>query len=441
MMMNRALRYNVKLARLLGSALLLSVFWAPSQAAAQCCGCVDTVQDELENQWFDDSDSTTKVVRRHVEGEFTSDKQYLVGLFWEDNILPSMMAIAEQISAVALYQAQIIGSFFDAEQQMDTQRRLQRLQAQAHKDYRPSEGLCEFGSNAKSLAASARKGEVNAAVMARRSKDRSLGAAGTVAAAGEGVDSVYRLEQFKTTFCDPANSSGALALICDDDTFDPDRANRDVDYVRVFAEPLTLDVDFTDIEATPQEADILAMAANIYNDKPFSRHVQGDDLKSGQSAFNAAQESYMDMRAVVAKRSVAENSFNAVAAMKSAGSGASRAYMEGVLQELGAGSAAEIGKILGDVIVDENGQPAVKKVNPSYYAQMEILTKKIYQNPDFYTNLYDSPANVGRKGAAMQAVELMQKFDMLESYLRQEAIASMMLELAVVEMQKEEGAQ
>ncbi|MCB1562971.1 MAG: hypothetical protein KDJ75_05290, partial [Alphaproteobacteria bacterium] len=136
---------------------------------------------------------------------------------------------------------------------------------------------------------------------------------------------------------------------------------------------------------------------------------------------------------VLAKRSVAENSFNAITSMKATGTGGSRDFLAALLEELGVGttgSPPDIDKLLGQ---DSSGNP----INPSYYAQMEILTKKIYQNPDFYTNLYDTPANVDRKGVALQAIALMQKFDMFKSYLRSEANLSVLLELAVMDLQEE----
>ena len=49
--------------------------------------------------------------------------------------------------------------------------------------------------------------------------------------------------------------------------------------------------------------------------------------------------------------------------------------------------------------------------------------------------MIDKPANVLRKGVALQAIGLMQKFDMLESYLRSEASLSVLLELAVMDLQ------
>jgi hypothetical protein len=66
---------------------------------------------------------------------------------------------------------------------------------------------------------------------------------------------------------------------------------------------------------------------------------------------------------------------------------------------------------------------------------MEILTKKLYQNPSFYTELYDKPANVDRKLVSMQAIDLMQRRDIYRSVLRSEAILAVMLETALSEQQ------
>ena len=63
---------------------------------------------------------------------------------------------------------------------------------------------------------------------------------------------------------------------------------------------------------------------------------------------------------------------------------------------------------------------------------MEVLTKKLYQNPSFYTELYDKPANVERKRVALQAIDLMQKRDIYQSLLRSESILSLMLETDVM---------
>ena len=66
---------------------------------------------------------------------------------------------------------------------------------------------------------------------------------------------------------------------------------------------------------------------------------------------------------------------------------------------------------------------------------MEVLTKMIYQNPNFYTELLDKPANVALKEVALQAADLMQKRDTYRSLLRSEAIIATMLETALMEEQ------
>ncbi|HEY8190408.1 MAG TPA: hypothetical protein VIF12_06955, partial [Micavibrio sp.] len=138
----------------------------------------------------------------------------------------------------------------------------------------------------------------------------------------------------------------------------------------------------------------------------------------------ANQQIYMDMRSIAAKRSVAEQSFQAITAMKSRGAtnaAETAKYLRGALRELGVPSDAEADSILGG--------------DPSYYAQMEVLTKKIFQRPQFFSDLYDKPANVARKGVAIQAISLMQSQDMYKYDLRTEALLAVLLELQVSKAQ------
>ena len=107
--------------------------------------------------------------------------------------------------------------------------------------------------------------------------------------------------------------------------------------------------------------------------------------------------------------------------MKTEGTVGSKEFIVSYLEELGM-PPGDINAFVGE--------------NPSYHAQMEILTKKAYQSPLFYTNLYDKPTNVERKGVAMQAIGLMQKFDLFKSNLRTEASLSVLLELSVEQLQR-----
>ncbi|MDB2682775.1 hypothetical protein N9Z27_00810 [Alphaproteobacteria bacterium] len=420
------------------------VLTTPQKAsAAQCCNCPDRVEAESAKQWetgptpAGDTKSWPTVQRlvTHSTSELAAQRIWMISVFWEDNVLPAMMLMSEQLTAVAIKQAQIIGSFIDAKHQMETQQVLQKMRAQAHKDYQPSVGMCEFGTGIKSLAASERRAEYNAYLLSQRAQDRHLGNAFTSARTGVDSDRENRIEQFKSTYCDTADNNNGLSLLCDGGSAEPIRRNRDIDFARVVGFPLTLEVDFTNTDKSDDEEDILALSSNLYGHEVFSRpgakSLKGEEDKKG--VLSEMQKHYMDARSIIAKRSVAENSFNAITAMKSEGTEGSEKFLKAILSELG------ISDDEADAQLSDNVTPADHLLGdkPSYFAQMEVLGKKIYQNPDFYTNLYDKPANVERKKVAMQAIGLMQKFDLFKSYLRHEASMSVLLELAVIDLQDE----
>ncbi len=422
-------------------SLLLSVFVIsatitittnPKQAEAiccsDCCTCtVSTVPTDLVN-WVQD----LITINLHIWLQMLFHR-----LMWVDwtlfqaYILPMFMQMGSQLSAVGTHQVMAIGMFFDAQEQMETQRLLQQLHARANKDYQPSRGMCEFGTRIQSLASSERIGEANLRILSERSTDRFLGNKDTSAAGGTAGDVTVRLDQFQSVYCDSRNNNNSLAYICPevalsatpapDDTV-IERFNRDIDYQKTIENTLTIDFDLS-AGGTPStgDEDVLAMANNLYGFDAFDRADPAALQNLPDDELSSAQEAYLAMRAVVAKTKVAENSFNALVAMKGAGTDGSREFIDAYLQELGV-PAAEIDQFLGE--------------NPSYHAQMEILTKTAYQSPLFYTNLYDKPANVKRKEVAMQAIGLIQKFDLLKSYLRTEASLSILLELSVQQLQR-----
>ena len=92
------------------------------------------------------------------------------------------------------------------------------------------------------------------------------------------------------------------------------------------------------------------------------------------------------------------------------------------IQNLGYGSN-EVVDYLG-INADDWG---TESADLGQYATLEILAKKLYQNPKFYSDLYDTPANIKRKSAALKAFELMLDRAIYESELRQELAMSVLL--------------
>lgn len=367
-----------------------------------------------------------------TENEFVIHREWMVKVFFEAHILPALMLFAEQITAMAMHQVSVIGAFLDAKHQMETQRLFQQMMAQAHKDYHPSEGMCVFGTNMRSLAASDRNMDLSAATFAARGVQRELLAKDAVATNGSSTDILSRLKQFRDIYCNPKDNGKGLENLCPS-PMDATRTNKDIDYTATFDAPLTLKVDFTqdgNIDhqdnkhvqtLSGDEEDIIALSANLYahNVAPY---IPLSLLSKKRGILNQeGMAHYMNIRAIAAKRSVARNTFASIMAMKSQGEKEVQPYLFALVKEMGITDEEELKKYLGD--------------RPSYYAQMEILTKKLYQNPNFYTELYDKPANVERKNVSMKAIELMQKRDIYRSILRSEAILSVMLETALADEQ------
>ncbi len=439
-----------------------------SKSANACCWACPSYDCRGASDIIDRAHSS---IRDNTQDEFMDDlgefETWLVEVMFEGQFVEATANMITQMSSVAVYYTGIIGAFFDAQIQMDTQRLFRKLQFEAHKDYRPSEDFCWFGTNVRSLAASEAIGNFNALALSKLSLDRQLGVFGTSSAAGADNDYKARWNQFVKTYCDGgdnnrSSSSTGLELACDHDgrggsndvgASNNNRLNRDIDYIRLVEEPRTLDVDFTndtldsenivivdDYFEPGDEEDIIAMSKNLYGHNVLSRDISGVLMKSDN-----AKKLYLSLRSVVAKRGVAQASFNAIVAMKSAGTTdkdpldviiyaadprdttpsirllkQTRRYMAAIMRELLPSSEVS-GVETGANIFDLIGY------NPSYYSQLEILAKRIYQNPDFYANLYDTPANVSRKKVAMKAIELMIDRAIYESQLRREMNISVLL--------------
>jgi len=358
-----------------------------------------------------------------IYSEFLALEDLLLNSFFKQRLLPAMMHMTEQMAATAMEQVFIIGAYFDAANTLEVQRLQQKLTAEAHRDYQPSMAMCVFGTNVRSLSEAERTAEVNSFVLNQRSMDRQLGNKGGPAPDGAYQDVDTRIAAFKTRYCDIKDNNGGFRKLCNEASAPAATQNKDIDFGRALGRSLSLDLNFTDTSASDDEQNVLALANNLYGSTLMARLPEG--------MFNKGQnpQAALDVRALVAKRSVLENSFNTFVGLRSAGSEQSKTdtypYMKNVLKALGLTEDDEIKQYLG------------ASERPSYYAQMEILTKKLYQSPTFFANLYDKPVNVDRQGAAMQAIGLMQDFDTWQSYLRTEASLSILLELEIINMQQD----
>jgi hypothetical protein len=336
----------------------------------------------------------------HFERLSESLKAYWVG---------GLMLMAEQFSVSMMNQVQSIGLFLDAKHQLETLRIQQQRAAVAHKDYHPSEQMCTFGTFARDLGATERRAHLTRAVVSQKMIDRETHAGDTMGRSNVS-DSMSRLKKFREKFCDPEDNGSGLKLLCPNPP-PANMRNRDIDFTRTLDQPLTLDVNFTDTTVTDDEEAILALVDNLF------MHDPTPDIPESNLDQTRFRYQYMNMRSIIAMRGVARNSISNLIALKSASpenAGSNAPYLKALMRDMGL-NPQEIDEFLGK--------------NPSYHAQMELLTKKLYQTPAFYTALYDKPANVERIRTAMRAIKVMHDRDIHAAMLRREMLLSMILEM------------
>ncbi len=368
-----------------------------------CCPCRKPINDNH------------KKIRAHVTDEFIKHRDWMIDELFTKHILPAMALMTSQLATISIQQVQTVGSFFDAKHQLETQQLFQQLMAEAHRDYQPSEGLCEIGTNVRSLAASSRKSDLGYVAFANRIMARALRSNDTLSGGGANFDIKSRVNTFIKKHCNKTDNGNGLNRLCEKGGGQKSRINKDTDFTRTIESKLTLDVDFTKDgagKATDDEEDLFAFMSNIFGHKPtplISKRILAD----GNGNPRVEAHRYMNLRSLAAKRSVAQNSFAAMVSERAKGDKEVAPYLKKIVTELGI-KDEDVHELLGE--------------EPSYFAQMEVLTKKIYQNPTFYTELYDKPANVLRKGASIRAIGLMQDRDIYKSLLRSEAVLSVLLE-------------
>jgi hypothetical protein len=370
-------------------------------------------------------------------GQQDLQQYYYTNSLWP-KIQNALKSLADEIRNPALLAMGTRGAFVDAQTFIQTETSLGKQTSQSIIVETASDQICRFGTLSRSLAESDDKSRVVQVGLANQMLQREVMRDGLASAFEKGVggklgrtsDKAARFAQYETTFCDPKLSNGAAKCQTTSDT----RQNRDIDASRSLYNPLTLNLDFSSTglnTKTTDEENLMALASNLFaHDLPVSMGKADFDaiLKDDGKASDSRKEKLMEYRSIVAKRTVAQNSFAALAAMKAEGSGGSATYMKQMVGYLGLGAA---------------DQTALLGNNPSYYAQMEFLTRKIYQSPEFYANLMESNANISRQQSAMEGIGLMQDRDIYNSLRRSEMVLSTLLETYIVQQQtldKDKGA-
>ena len=361
-------------------------------------------------------------------------QSYYMNSLWP-RVETALKMLTDEFRKVIIFSTVAQGAMIDAQTLMQTLTSLQKQTTSSLISQTPSDQICRFGTLSRSLAQSDDKTRVvqmglSSQMMKRQLMQKNMASEfedEVGSKLGRTSDKISRFDQYKKSYCDPKDSDGTLGAGWCTATTDT-RRNKDIEITRSLYSPLTLNLDFSSDakngDMTVDEQNIIALANNLFaHDLPIN--MEKVDFKTmmanSDNISESRKELVMDYRSLTAKRNIAQNSFAALAAMKADGSAGASTYLKAMVAELG---------------LDASNQDALLGQNPSYNAQMELLTRKIYQSPKFYANLMESNPNVARQQTAMEAIGLMQDRDIHESLRRTEMALSTLLEMQVMRDQK-----
>jgi|GEM_PF-1315428 len=379
--------------------------------------------EQLPSNQKDNEDKPRKKIPYIIQGQIKADdinidsEDFIAAVSFssadfDGTYVGGIKQIANEMRNAVYLNITTIGAMLDARNLLDSLRSIQVSTVQTLKDYTTSDAVCRFGTLSRSVATADAVALKNQNAFSKILMDRDTQKKNSLYSdAGVGIYSM--VNNFRDKYCEISDNNGSLEGYCKAATATSDLFfNRDVDFTRVFDIPLTFDADFTDstpitpTNLSPDKQALIALFSNLSMVDPL--------MSSNGSYFDPRNNSLttQDARSINAIRTVTANSFAALVGEKTKVTSASANYMRDMIVKLGL-PAAEATKLIG--------------ANPSYFAQMEVLTKKIFQDPAFYANLYDSEANVDRQRVAMKAIELQQDRDFLESLRRREMALSVLL--------------
>jgi hypothetical protein len=308
------------------------------------------------------------------------------------------------------WDAAVKGSFFDGVNMMSATRDVQIQTSRTVQDYAPSEQICRFGTLSRSLAASDQRVATNQLILSEAAMGRNLGTVFSVGSSGRGEDNFNRLSAVAVAFCDRADNRDGLNQLCA--VIEDFKFNGDIDFTRTIDNKPTINADFTDTSLTHDEAKVISLGHHLYGHLQPGRRISRNELEEG----DRYAQYYQEFRSIAARRAAAQNSYAAIAALRASGSGASNDHITELMKQLG--------------ISEDNVKSFTRNnANASYDAQMEILTKKIYEDPDYYHGLMNGKANIKRIGTAMSAIELMQDRDIYKSMTRSEMLLAILIDM------------
>lgn len=388
-------------------AALLTVM-SPGDAQARCCVC-DMTDDNMS-----EANRIVDEVSDHVTDEHDTTRQQIADFenrliewfddWWDEQFRPSLEDLGEHWSTQILENARMLGTFFDAQNQIFVQNKLQQEMLKAGQRNEPHDYGCVAGTLSTGLtrAMQAEKAMRMALNIDANARNMHHVEGGNQFDFSMTQDSIWRWETFIDHFCDPMQNTLHLP------GRPPSGAPGDPGWPAPAIETCgnggalgwtipngdlmigqqLLDNETLDTEEELRTVHFMSMQLidpKILNPIPYTA-LEGS---TGKGALFERRTNY-------ARRFISKDMINSIIARRIPGSQA----------------PTEVRDLLLQSGVPVNQIPA--NWNPSYHEMMTLITKRRFWDPSYFVRLQNSPENAVRERAILSAFALMQERDFYE---------------------------
>lgn len=354
---------------------------------------------------------TEQVIKTHFYNKRDALEDWMYNDF-ADMIIEALQKKSQQVTENRRSETNTEATITDAEIAQESANEAGQEQVENARRFAPDPQLCAAATGARGLAASDAAGEKTADTATAAITKYHSYSGGTSTARGEGWEKEVRLKSCVDTYCDPEDHGGNVQALGIPKTGGNRRINADIDYAGTLAIPLTIDAEAASGSTGMQ--DVLEMSKNLYGSDMF---YDITPQRLNAQLFN--------IRQIQAKRNLLLNSFMSQVGMKAKGEASTAPQTIAAFKKLG----------LPDEIIQRDLKGA-----PSYHALMEVLTKKMYQDGNFYIDIIKNPEAIDRTNAGMSAIANMQTRDISATLKRQEILYGLLLELKLLKAQQRQTA-
>ena len=339
-----------------------------------------------------------------------------------DNYVSGFMKMTAELGASTMKQTELDAmTKVDVPNALETLDKIHGADIKAHRDFSPYEPLCKAGTLSSNMTASRVRGTVATEMLNGQMMDLELARSDPKVAQGRLSRKRNQVATYRNFHCSASDNGGQNKNFCGKNV-KPENINMDINAYETLIKPLTISVDPFDSELTDEEVNFTALVENLI--VPESNIY----APPGVMMYETVLSAYQDVRSVAAMRGLVRNSILSYAGRKM-----------GIKQE--DDSIAPFAEAaLKDMGMDKEDIIELIGKNPSYEAQMALVTQMQFENPDFYVDISTDPAKVAKAKAMMMAFKNLQTAEMRKSAERSALLSSVWLELRLRQQGKEYNA-